>query len=159
MKKENAIVIAITMITFSMLWTLPAMAWISRIQHGQGVTMCYNVPSLMQSTHGTVQVIGHGVDLATGVEIVNPSGLSASIVERYNGAQNDRRINEMIGSVVIRFSASENATTGDRKVKLTYPWGEDRFDVHVYRRAEISETTYTPPNGSFTDVDVKIKGT
>ena len=154
MKKLFALIVGLTflLITANDLWAV-----IKKIDGRK----CDGVAALTQG--GPIEnywIQGPGVDLTTGLSVSN-SALTATIVRKWNGGQNQADGGNILwGKIQIRVNASASAPVGNHTVTIKYPIGKDTFTVRVIRRASITRAsvqTFSEP--FYGNVDVRLIGT
>lgn len=153
MKKRFALIIGLTflLVAASDLW-----ATINQIDGPK----CNGVAAVRQGMSQNFYIQGVGVDLTTGLS-VGGSGVTATIVRRWTGAQNQADGGNILwGKIQIKITASSSAAVGNHTVTIKYLVGEDKFTIRVIRKASItgaSVPTFSQPFQS--NVDVRLTGT
>ncbi len=121
---------------------------------------CSGAATITQGAGGIYFIEGAGVDLTTGLSTSN-SALTATIQQRWNGAQNAADGGNVLwGKIKVLIQASASAPAGSHYVYINYPVGRDSFSIKVIGKANVTGAalpTFSEPFQS--NVDVKLTGT
>ncbi len=121
---------------------------------------CSGLATITQGSGGTYFIEGPGVDLTTGLSVSN-SALTATIQQRWNGAQNAADGGNVLwGKIKILVQASASAPVGSHIVYINYPLGKDSFSIKVIGKANVTGATVPTFSVPFqSNIDVKLTGT
>ena len=160
-RKIGVMIKVVVVLVFAFLVIFPGTLWaaISQIDGRK----CGGFPAVTQLGSETFYIQGPGVDFAKSVAVSNTRAISASIVKKWNGAENVRDFSDgkmEWGRLQIRVNATAEPPF-KHYVYIKYPVGQDRFTVEVRRKASITGASplarlTQPFSGT---VDVRLTGT
>ncbi|MBP1595667.1 MAG: hypothetical protein H6Q05_1044 [Acidobacteria bacterium] len=141
------------------LLLMPAGNLWARIERWTGPS-CSGLATITQGSGGIYFIEGAGVDLTTGLSVSN-SSLTATIQQRWNGAQNAADGGNVLwGKIKVLVHASTSIPAGSHYVYINYPVGRDSFSVKVIGKGVITGATVPTFSAPFqSNVDVKLTGT
>ena len=121
---------------------------------------CSGAATITQGAGGTYFIEGPGVDLTKGLSVSN-SALTATIQQKWNGAQNAADGGNVLwGKIKINVTANTSAPVGNHIVYINYLVGRDNFNIKVIGKANITGATVPTFSEAFqSNVDVKLTGT
>ena len=131
----------------------------ARIERWSGPS-CSGAATITQGAGGIYFIEGPGVDLTTGLSVSN-SALTATIQQKWNGAQNAADGGNVLwGKIKINVTANTSAPVGNHIVYINYLVGRDNFNIKVIGKANITGATVPTFSEAFqSNVDVKLTGT
>ncbi|MDZ7289995.1 MAG: hypothetical protein ONB44_06105 [candidate division KSB1 bacterium] len=126
---------------------------------------CNNERVIHAGTNAEAEILGDWFENTTSVS-VSGSNVSATILEKFNGVQNQVRLGQFTGSVKVRFTATASAAGGDRTVTLRHghTFGPSdtphnvTFTFRLIARAQITSHNIPTLTGPFQTVDVTLNG-
>jgi len=123
-----------------------------------GYAECDGRPSVRQGSSDGGTVFGDWYENISSVS-VSGSGVSVSIGQRKNGAQNGLDGHGMVGSIDLTFSASASAAPGNRTVTLRWSdGGTQTFTMKVLGVARVTSVDVPTLALGFTSVRVTLRG-